>query len=638
VFLLAFGFVITSATTSSLPELIIEGPVSAGSSSARLTLRAEPGDYWIQTSTTCRGVWQNEIKVTIISANSVDFELTLNGRDALFVRAAKDEPTNGGVWDEVLFQTQGATFEPELRCLDEDLPSILWTWSDGTTSGDYPIAFKDFGSPGTRVQHLSVDQANPLTVINIGFDGSLGGETLPLNVRPPQGVSAVAFAQPLTQLEYWASAFNPITNTLDFSGFVSLKSIDCYQCTELQGVVVSNLPSLERLVVEACVLRQLDLSGLPNLGEVRGARNAFTNIVLGGGTGPNIWHWSTWDNPQLTQSLREVMTNFYSLQTFWSRNSNQKGPLSFVSTNLISVRGYRNQYTELDLTGHSNLEQVRLYENRLTNIALGGNVALRELNVRDNRLTTGVLDEVLHVLDVAAPSIDHIDLTQNSERPSPAGYNHYWNLVGRGVAVFVDWPEENDGRLNEPGGSQAITFVTTSRNPQLEIRTNSATPVNVTWHWGDGTVTQGPTVVSHYFATAGVYTNYVEVDPPEAVTYFGAPRRLSGQGISAVTGLANFPNLNFLYLFREEISDLSLAGCANLRQLHLARNPVSSSVVDQWFIDLDAAVSGPVTNADFWYPPDLRTSASDAAWNSLIQKGYVMRPFPEETSDPDIEP
>jgi hypothetical protein len=42
-------------------------------------------------------------------------------------------------------------------------------------------------------------------------------------------------------------------------------------------------------------------AGNPNLGDVRGALNAFTNIVVGQGTGPNLWHWCTRDNPQLTQ-------------------------------------------------------------------------------------------------------------------------------------------------------------------------------------------------------------------------------------------------------------------------------------------------------------------------------------------------
>ncbi len=54
---------------------------------------------------------------------------------------------------------------------------------------------------------------------------------------------------------------------------------------------------------------------------------------------------------------------------------------------------------------------------------------------------------------------------------------------------------------------------------------------------------------------------------------------------------------------------------------------VPVAVCDQWFTDLDAAVAGPVTGADFYYPAASRSSASDAAWASLVAKGYSMHPF-----------
>ena len=71
---------------------------------------------------------------------------------------------------------------------------------------------------------------------------------------------------------------------------------------------------------------------------------------------------------------------------------------------------------------------------------------------------------------------------------------------------------------------------------------------------------------------------------------------------------------------------LDLAGCAHLRQLHLASNPVPASVCDKWFIDLDAAVTGPVVDADFYFPAASRTSASDQAFANLVAKGFSMHP------------
>ncbi|MCL4178806.1 MAG: hypothetical protein KJ072_13830 [Verrucomicrobia bacterium] len=613
---------LSQSATADSPEIIINSPLDSGSACASLTLIAPPGDYLIQTSSSMLDSWRNETNVTVVNGNSVNLMLPIEGRSTLFIRAEAYWPPN-----EVIFQTLGDSFEPEILCEGDGSPLVRWTWSDGTTSIDYPVAFKDFGSPAPRLEHLATYEPNVLTAINLGFDGADGGDLLPLNQRPPQNVGAVSFPYPLTRLKYWASSYNPITNTLDFTGFASLESIELFKCTPLQQVKVSNLQSLQRIVVEDCNLQELDLSGNPSLGDVRCAENAFTNIVLGGGTGPNIWHWCTRDNPQLTQQFQEVMTNFFSLREFWSWNNNQGGSLSFVSSNLNTVWAYENDYTSLDLTGHRNLQSVLMSDNSLTNILIGESPVLREFDAHDNQLTTGVLDSLLALLDTSAPRLTFVNLSQNSEPPSATGFAHYSNLVARGVVAFVDWPESNDGRLNVPGGPQAITFVTGSRHPHLEIRTQSGTPVNITWHWGDGTITRGALVADHDFGTAGVYTNYVEVSPPGAVTYFGAPRTAPGQGITAVYGAANFPSLNFLYLYQENVTELSLAGCANLRQLHLAANPVSEAVCDQWFIDLDAAVTGPVTAADFWYPANKRTSASDAAWTSLVQKGFVMRPF-----------
>jgi hypothetical protein len=115
-----------------------------------------------------------------VVADGVDFVLPIDGRSTVFVRAQQP-----GAGEEVIFRTLGSTFEPEILCLGDGLPIVLWSWNDGSTSSDYPIAFKDFGSPDTRSQRLVVDPNNPLIAINIGFDGALEGDTIALNHRPP---------------------------------------------------------------------------------------------------------------------------------------------------------------------------------------------------------------------------------------------------------------------------------------------------------------------------------------------------------------------------------------------------------------------------------------------------------------------
>jgi Leucine-rich repeat (LRR) protein len=584
-------------------------------------VHGSPGEYAVHGSASLGSSWEVLTNVIVLDGTGATMFFPFLATDTLFLRAERVDSIH-----DVIFQTMGSSFEPEITHIGEEESIAWWTWSDGTTSTEYPVASKTFDSASSRFQRLKVDPAESLTKINLGFDGADGGHLTPLEHRPPQAVGAVLFSRPLTNLQVWASSYNPISNRLDFGGFTNLEYIEAYKCTQLRQVHVSHLPMLKRVCLEACNLQELDLSGNPNLEDVRAALNSFTNIVLGAGTGPKIWHWCVRDNPQLTQRFQDVMTNFDSLEDFWAWNTNQEGHLSLVSTNLIDVRAFRNRYTSVDLSGHDKLRVCRLYENQITNVVLTGCTALRQVDLHDNRLSTAALDQLLGELDRSAPDLRHLDLSQNPKPPSEVGLEHYANLLSRGVTVLLDMPDENDGEINVPGGTNAITFVTISENPILEIRTEGV-PESIIWHWGDGTVTRNVHVATHQFESEGVWTNYVEVIPPDAVTYFGAPRSQPGQGIQAVYGAANFPNLDFLYLFTEDLTELSIAGCANLRQLHLARTLVSTEVCDQWFIDLDQAVTGPVTGADFWYPADLRSSASDAAWSSLVEKGFVMRPY-----------
>jgi hypothetical protein len=466
-----------------------------------------------------------------------------------------------------------------------------------------------------------------LTSINLGFDGADGGNTTPLSHRVPQQVGSVHFPAPLTGLRYWASSYNPITSTLDFTGFARLQAVECFRCSNLQQVVITDLPALRRACVESCDLRALDLSGNPNLGDLRAAENAFTNIVVGGGTGPNIWHWCVRDNPQLMQPLQRIMTNFYALRELLIWNDNQSGRLTVVSTNLVSVHAAINHYGAADFTGQGRLQTCVLYDNELTNLVLTGCNALSLLDAHSNRLGTGELDAILAFLDTSATNVSSVDLSSNAELPSGVGYRHYTNLVSRGVTVYLDWDETSDGNTNALGGTNAITFVTLSQHPYMEVRTSYGQPTDLIWHWGDGRISRGERLANHDFGAAGQYTNYVEVIPPDCVSYFGAQFGYTGQGIQAVHGASHFPRLNFLYLFRESLTELSLAGCSNLLQLHLAENPVSVEVCDQWFLDLDTAVPGPVSNADFYYPRLQRSDHSNAALTNLVNKGYSMHAF-----------
>lgn len=612
------------AQTPSPPSLRAD-PASSAGRNAGYVLHAWPGDYTLLATTNVTGGWTNETDVSVDASGTYAGVVPRLERSSLFLRAVGRSPSDG-LGCVAQFTTLGSAFAPEIRIAGT--PSeFTWIWSDGTTGADQPIANKSFGTSGKRMQGLIVSPASAMAAINLGFDGADGGWSTPLAARPAQGVSAVRIPYPLPNLRWWASSYNPIANTLDFSGFVSLEAIECYNCAPLRHVVVTNLPALRRVCFEDCDLRELDLSGNPNLGDVRGALNGFTSIRTERGTGPNIWHWCTRDNPQLTQNFQDIMTNFHSLRELYIWNDNQHGHFTTGSTNLTEALLYDNHFTSADFTGQSRMFRCWVFVNDLTNLVITGCTGLREIDASHNELTTDALDHVLAVLDSSAPEIGTVNLAHNAQYPSSAGYAHYTNLVNRGVLVTLDWPASTN--LNYDGvwgGTNAITFLTTTRSTRMEIRCSS-TPASIVWRWGDGATNTGGLVAAHDFTGAGTFTNYVAVDPPSCVTYFGAQQGYVGQGIQGVYGATNFPNLSFLYLYQESLTDLSIAGCSNLVQLHFADNPVSTAVCDQWFLDLDAAVAGPVAGADFFYPASARTTASDVAWTNLVNKGYVMHPF-----------
>jgi hypothetical protein len=341
------------------------------------------------------------------------------------------------IGDVVRLQTLGSSFAPAVE-LSVTPEAFGWSWSDGSVSSAYPIASKDFLSSAPRDQYLNVFPAGVLTGINIGFDGSDGATNAPLDHRPQQEVGAVSFTRPLTGLRFWASSYNPLTNTLDFTGFLSLEDIECFHCTNLQHVAVANLPSLKRICFESCDLQELDLTGDPNLEDVRAAingPNAYTEIKIGGGTGPKIWHFCVRNNPQFTQDLQTIMTNFYSLKEPWFWNANQNGALKFVSTDLTDVEVYNNYYNFADFSGQANLQILQINNNSLTNLVLAGCTGLQWLEAQYNQLTTPVVDGLLKFLDGSCPNLQFVNLISNAP---PSSLSYYLSLTNRGVTVYLD--------------------------------------------------------------------------------------------------------------------------------------------------------------------------------------------------------
>jgi len=407
---------------------------------AAVELQGLPGFYTIQSAPDLSGSWIDQTNVIIGPDGTAKVSLPTPSLNNLFIRVVGSGPAIG-VGYTIRLDTTGELFQPAVYCDLGTPQEFLWKWSDGTTSSDFPLASVSFSTPALRSHHLKVYPPDVMTAINLGFDGSDGGETAPLSNRPPQDVISAYFPFPLTSLRYWASSYNPIGDTLDFTGFTSLEDIECFHCTNLEHVVVGNLPSLKRICFEQCSLQELDLNGDPNLVDVRAALNSFSGITLGAGTGPKVWHFCTRENFNITQDFQQIMTNFYSLREPWIWHNNQSGALKFVSTNLTDVETWGNYYTFADFSGQTNLQICWVHDNLLTNLLILGCVALEDLQAQNNQLSSAVLDVLLTELDNNCPDLLYVDLTMNAGFPSAVGFNHYANLTNRGVTVYVDLPD-----------------------------------------------------------------------------------------------------------------------------------------------------------------------------------------------------
>jgi hypothetical protein len=590
---------------------------NAEGSAVQVVVAGDPGAYEVRASADL-ATWGAPVAAGIAADGTASVTFPFDGAP-LFFDAERVE-----AWDCVAIETSGASFAPEIECSGAVVPDILWQFDGGVRSTAYPAAFVTYATAAPRRHVLTVRPPAHLTEINLGYDGGDGG-TAPVNYLAAQGVTAVRFPAEIGTLAVFCASNNQGLTELDLSRQKALEIVECYCTSNLSSVKVANLPNVRRLCFEDCDLEALDISGCPNLEDLRGAVNRYTQIVVGGGTGPKMWHWCTRDNPQLQQNFCDFMGDFSAMQELFIWNDNQHGAFRIGSHVLTSLQAADNHFTSAELGDQPNVYSVDFSRNELASFSIGECPTLQELRLSSNNLGTAAVDAILAWIELHATSLSLVDLSYNAGGPSDEGMAVVARLRARGVNVSVDEPDVNDGIFDVEGGDSAVTFTSQATSVSMEIRT-SAAPESIVWHWGDGTVTTGATAVTHRFTSTVRHVNYVEVVPTSAVTYFGAQGE--GQGVTGVRSLNHFPNVNFLYLYNEQVRELSLAGCGKLVQLHLAANPFDSDVCDQLFIDLDAAVTEwPVTGSAFYFPSGIRTSASDAAYAGLIAKGYAMYPY-----------
>ena len=352
----------------------------------------------------------------------------------------------------ITFVTNGSLFSPIITVTGN--PTIQWIFGDGSTSNSTSPTV-NFGSARTRVNTLVVTPWSSVTKINIGYDGSDGGVTPNLNTiayLAKQNVIAVSGLENVAPyLQVWASSQNPIT-TLDFSNFTALNTIECFYCMSLATIGLHNVPSLNRLCLEHCNISYLDLSEVPSLADLRGARQGSSTYTINWGTtGTDIWHICVRDNTQMTSIF--PLSQFPLLRQFYNWNDNQNGTLHPISTHLKDVESSNNHYIAAVFpacfpAGRNAV--VNIYDNNLTSLDISNDPGLTNLDVHNNFLNQETIDRTLQTLDSYKTKNGHLDLTGNAA-PSIIGIAHANNLTSRG------WKIQISSKNNPPVDSFAMS-------------------------------------------------------------------------------------------------------------------------------------------------------------------------------------
>jgi Leucine-rich repeat (LRR) protein len=365
--------------------------------------------------------------------------------------------------DMIDIMSGGATFSPVIEVTGS--PLIEWIFYDGTTSSAAnPI--KDYGSPGVRHNLLKVTPWSALIGINTGYDaadGGYGGFDL-IPTQNIQGISNLHLAR--EGLQYLCASYSPLAE-LDLSELGALRFIELLLCHNLNTVKLGNHPMLERICLEDCNLKSLDISGCQALEDFRASSNRYPAISWGT-TGSNLWHICIRSNPQMVSNI-PALTQFPLLRDLLIWDDNQTGPLVCHSTQIVNIEAYDNQYTSADLSGCTALEKLMLSGSHLSSINLSGTGDLVFAELKDCNLVQSLVDYVLKTLDEAGGFDGYLDLTENSA-PSSTALVHYNNLISKGWTVTVTDPDQEilvkEISLSGEGGRTSI--ITDGGTLQLE--------------------------------------------------------------------------------------------------------------------------------------------------------------------------
>jgi hypothetical protein len=306
------------------------------------------------------------------------------------------------------FITTGQTFAPVI--VTTGSPTILWTFSDGTTDATATPS-KNFGTVAARRHTLKVTPWSGLLYINVGYNGDDGGETpgegTNLTAVTQQNVRGIFNLSLATALQKIACSRNPIT-FLDLSNLSALTTVEAYSASSLASVTLLNNTALKRLCIESCNVRNLDLSNVPAIEDLRLSlqSNGHIGIIWSGSTYANLWHLCARDVIHDNVIPTELMPVLQDLDV-WSTGIS--GSLTLVSPALVIVRIWDTSLTSITFP--------ETYPANLVTILLNNNL-----------FSESVVDYLLHYFDTGGLDWRTLSIYGNVA-PSADGLAHKTHLV-----------------------------------------------------------------------------------------------------------------------------------------------------------------------------------------------------------------
>lgn len=420
----------------------------------------------------------------------------------------------------IIITATGQYFSPIIEVADG--ASILWTFSDGSTSSSLTNDI-DFGSNATRTHQLKVTPWSALRTLNIRYDGSDDGNiTTPTqsytpNHGLPSDSTDLAVITNITNLylvrnnlRVLCVSYNDISD-LDLSGFDQLYRLESY-FGSIETINLEGCSSIRRLCIEHNSIATLDISDCSLIEDIRGSVNAMTYIEWPS-VAANLWHICLGSNHYYDNPPFET---YPGLRDIWMGGAYVDGKIKLTQQSLGSIILTYGYITELDLSeasftntvartlslnnacisslilgeGCSNLEYLELTNTPLEYINIDNLTDPRILDFTNAKLTQPAMLSILTHLSGLSLNNRILRLAGNGP-VSPAMVTTINTMISAGWTVTYDTPSTlvvvtetiPGGKVGQPyinfnlranGGSCPYSWSVTSGSLPTGINLSSA--------------------------------------------------------------------------------------------------------------------------------------------------------------------